>query len=106
MLHFTIYYFLINYLFQVYKFSHIQYSYSQFLAYHVCLAFSPFCVLFIIVQMSLQKSQITLGFTVSSEIHITQIIEPFYFTVKYYYDDFLRLNVILRTGNSNGTIEN
>lgn len=51
MLHFTIYYFLINYLFQVYKLSHIQYSYSQFLAYHVCLAFSPFCVLFIIVKL-------------------------------------------------------
>ena len=56
--------------------------------------------------MSLQKSQITLGFTLSSEIHITQSIEPFYFIVKYYDDDFLRLNVILRTGNSKGTIEN
>ena len=56
--------------------------------------------------MSLQKSQITLGFTLSSEIHITQTIEPFYFIVKYYDDDFLRLNVILRTGNSKGTREN
>ena len=51
MLHFAIYYFLIYYLFQVYKVSHIQYSFSQFLAYHVCLAFSPFCVLFIIIKL-------------------------------------------------------